>query len=71
MNCYRLMGIGWLLILASGVLLWFSPPQPTSQGISGYSYANDTPLSGWEDHRLQRKPGETDRDFATICMIVI
>jgi hypothetical protein len=65
MNCYRLMGIGWLLILASGVLLWFSPPPSPSEGISGYTYATDIPLSGWEDHRLQRKPGETDRDFAT------
>lgn len=65
MYYYRLMGIGCLLILASSALLWVSPPSPSSQGISGYSYATDKPLSGWEDHRLERVPGETDRDFAT------
>lgn len=64
--------LGALLFVAGLGLMfpvwWPSPTTTSPHGGPGMSRAIDRPLSGWDDPRMRRAPGEADLEFATRAM---
>lgn len=55
----RLVGIALLLIAGLGPFVWGVTHHQNSDGVAGYDFATDDPLSGYGDPRLQRRRGES------------
>lgn len=59
-----------LLIVGSG-FLDFKVHHPTGSPVKNHHYASQPKLKGWDDERLQRKPHETDMEYATRMNMVV
>lgn len=57
--------LGGALLLMAVVVNRETDPPSTRLATPGYSYAVTSPLKGWLDPRLRRKPGETDMPLAS------